>query len=188
MALPENQAANRDNKHQPIVSEETGLLDSLHSKEQHGNSNLRPQRTQRPVHPSGAVVLPDRLARDVVLDCGSLGAEPDHHRHAVGAVDAQPRAAGADAAAAARIHGGPGARRPDRRVALPGQAAGFLPDPADLLPVDRLVVQPDLVVTGVAVVRQHHRPAFRRLDVQQTTRHDDVDETVIDGQVLWALQ
>jgi hypothetical protein len=86
-------------------------IDSLHSKEQHGNSDLRPPRTQRPVYPSGAVVLPDRLARDAVLDCGSLGAEPDHHR-----------------------------------------------------------------------------PAFRRLDVQLTTRRDDVDETVTDGQVLWALQ
>ena len=28
MAPPGNQAANRENKHQPIVSEETGLLDS----------------------------------------------------------------------------------------------------------------------------------------------------------------
>jgi hypothetical protein len=38
-----------------------------------------------------------------------------------------------------------------------------------------LVVQPDLVVTGVAVVRQHHRPAVWRLDVQPTTRRDDAD-------------
>jgi len=42
-----------------------------------------------------------------------------------------------------------------------------------------LVVQPDLVVTGVAVVRQHHRPAVRRLDVQPTTRRDDADATLI---------
>ena len=99
------------------------------------------------------MVLPDRLARSAVLDRSSLGAEPDHHWHAVGTVDAQPRAAGADAAVAARLHGNPGTRRPDRRVALPGQAAGLLPDPADLLPADRLVVQPDLVGNGVAVVR-----------------------------------
>jgi hypothetical protein len=31
VALPGNQAANRENKHQPIVSEETGLLDSFFS-------------------------------------------------------------------------------------------------------------------------------------------------------------
>jgi len=29
VAPPGNQAANRENKHQPIVSEETGLLDSF---------------------------------------------------------------------------------------------------------------------------------------------------------------
>jgi hypothetical protein len=29
VAPPGNQAANRENKHQPIVSEETGLLDSI---------------------------------------------------------------------------------------------------------------------------------------------------------------
>ena len=133
------------------------------------------------------MVFPDWLARNAVLDRRSLGAELDHYWDAVGAVDAQPRSAGADATSAARIHGGPGARRTDRRVALPEQAATFLLDPVDLLPVDWLVVQPDLVVTGVVVVRQHHRPAFRRLDVQQTTRRDDGDETVIDGQVLWAL-
>ena len=121
------------------------------------------------------MVLPDRLARNAVLDRSGLGAEPDHHWHAVRAVDAQPRTAGADAAVAARLYGSPGARRPDRRVALPGQAAGLLPDPADLLPADGLVVQPDLVVTGVAVLRQHHRPAVWRLDVQPTTRRDDAD-------------
>src|SRR5512143_2336615 len=96
-------------------------------EEQSGDSNLCPQRTQRPVHPTGAVVLPDWLARNTVLDRGSLGAEPDHHRHAVRAVDAQPRAAGADTAVAPRLYGSPGAGRPDRRVALPAQAAGLLP-------------------------------------------------------------
>jgi len=147
-------------------------------KDQHGDSNLCPQRIQHPVHPSGAVVLPDRLARNTVLDRSSLGAESDHHRHAVRAVDAQPRAAGADAAVAPWLFGSPGSRRPDRRVALPRQAAGLLPDPVDLLPADRLVVQSDLVVTGVAVMRQHHRPAVWRLDVQPTTRRDDADATL----------
>ena len=33
MALPRNQAANRENKHQPIVSEETGLFDSGNEEE-----------------------------------------------------------------------------------------------------------------------------------------------------------
>jgi len=41
-------------------------------------------KNQRPVYPPGTVVLPDRLARNAVLDRGSLGAEPDHHRFAVG--------------------------------------------------------------------------------------------------------
>jgi len=63
-------------------------------------------------------------------------------------------------------------------VAIPGQASGLLPDPVDLLPADRLVVQPDWVVTGVAVVRQHHRPTVWRLDVQPTTRRDDADATL----------
>jgi hypothetical protein len=41
-----------------------------------------------------------------------------------------------------------------------------------------LVVQPDLVGSGVAVVRHHHRPAVWRLDVQPTTRRDDADATL----------
>ena len=63
-------------------------------------------------------------------------------------------------------------------MALPEQAADLLPDPVILLPADRLVVQSDLVVTGLAVMRQHHRPAVRRLDVQPTTRRDDADATL----------
>ena len=52
-APPRNQAANRENKHQPIVSEEAGLLDSLLSSSPGGKCGER-KKMEYPVRcPSG---------------------------------------------------------------------------------------------------------------------------------------
>ena len=48
-----------------------------------------------------------------------------------------------------------------------------------LLHADRLLVQPDLGVAGMAVVRLHYRAAGGRADAQPPAGSDDVDATLI---------